>query len=140
VDEKKLQEQIDELRARMDAADVSARTHRDDTDANHTAIGDLQMAGAVDRSDIDRLQAGAEVDRHMIAELQADGVLRAEHAAQMEDALKSARVIGCAVGIVMAAIRCSQEEAFAVLVKLSQDSNRKLRLVAEDVVLTGALP
>jgi hypothetical protein len=132
-EEQSMQEQMDTLRHRVDA-------NRGDIDAHGVDIGELQKAGHVDRVDIDRLQVGAEVDRYLIAELQAEGLLRAEHAAQMETALKAARVIGAAIGIVMAASRCTQEQAFQVLVKVSQNSNRKLREVADDVVLTGGLP
>lgn len=80
------------------------------------------------------------MDRHLIAELQAGGVHRADHAAQMEEALVAARVIGAAIGIVMADRRCNQQQGFEILKKVSQDSNRKLRLVADHVVLTGTLP
>ena len=37
----------------------------------------------------------------------------------------------------MAVHHVSEVEAFALLRKASNDGNRKLRLVAEDVVLTG---
>ncbi len=128
-----LQEQIDGLRRRMDASRV-------DSDVSRADIDQLQKGAAVDRADIDRLQVGTEVDRHLIAELQAEGVLRAEQAAQLEEALKSARVIGSAIGIVMAAAHCTPEKGFQILTKISQDSNRKVRDVAADVVMTGALP
>ena len=39
----------------------------------------------------------------------------------------------------MALCRVTEEEAFAILKKASMDSNRKLRLLAEEVVLTGHL-
>lgn len=128
-----MQEQIDTLRDRVD-------TSRGDLDENRSDIDRLQKTGQVDRVDIDRLQVGAEVDRHLIAELQAEGLLRAEHAAEMEAALKTARVIGAAIGIVMATSRCTAEQAFQILAKVSQDTNRKLREVADAVVLTGGLP
>lgn len=128
-----LQEQIDELRMRMDA-------HRLDSEASRADIDQLQKVGAVDRADIDRLQIGAEVNRHLIAELQAEGVLRAEQAEQLQEALQSARMIGSAIGIVMAAGRCTPEEGFQILAKVSQDKNRKLREIAAEVVRTGALP
>ena len=45
-----------------------------------------------------------------------------------------------AIGILMAIRRVSQEEAFDLLRVRSQRSNRKLREIADEVVLTGALP
>ncbi|GAB3232288.1 GAF and ANTAR domain-containing protein [Kineococcus gypseus] len=49
-------------------------------------------------------------------------------------------VIGQAEGILMERLGISAEVAFAVLVRTSQDVNRKLHLVAEDLVRTGKLP
>jgi GAF domain-containing protein len=49
---------------------------------------------------------------------------------QMQAAMASRAVIEQAKGILMAERRCSAEEAFAVLIRASQDSNRKLRDVA----------
>jgi AmiR/NasT family two-component response regulator len=140
MDERDLQAQIDELRARLESAEATAGAHRDDTDANRSDIDALQKASIVDRSDIDRLQAGAEVDRHLIAELQADGVLRADHAEQLDEALKSARRIGAAIGIVMAAHRCDEKTAFDMLARTSMHANRRVRDIADEVILTGALP
>ena len=55
-------------------------------------------------------------------------------ARQLQEAMQSRAVIEQAKGVVMAERRCSVDEAFAVLVKLSQDSNRKLRDVAQALV------
>ena len=57
----------------------------------------------------------------------------------LENALLSARRIGAAVGIVMASSKLTYDNAFALLVTVSQHSNRKVRQVAEDVILTGEL-
>lgn len=130
----------DDIQAQINALREGAKAHRSDTELNRADIDHLLKTGYIDREDIDRLQIDSEVDRHLIAELQADGVLRAEHAAQMEQALVAARVIGAAIGIVMVDRHCSQLEGFEILRKISQDSNRKLRLVADHVVLTGKLP
>jgi len=53
---------------------------------------------------------------------------------QLREAMRSRAVIEQAKGIVMGERRCTAEEAFDVLVKLSQDSNRKLRDVARGLV------
>ena len=51
-------------------------------------------------------------------------------ARQMQDAMAHRAVIEQAKGIVMADRRCGPDEAFQVLSRLSQDTNRKLRDVA----------
>ena len=53
---------------------------------------------------------------------------------QLRQAMQSRAVIEQAKGVVMAARRCTDVEAFDVLVELSQTSNRKLRDVAQAVV------
>ena len=55
-------------------------------------------------------------------------------AQQMEAAMQSRAVIEQAKGIIMGERRCTAEEAFGILAKLSQDSNRKLRDVAAALV------
>ncbi|OHX04466.1 GAF and ANTAR domain-containing protein [Micromonospora sp. WMMB235] len=59
-------------------------------------------------------------------------------ARQMQEAMRSRAVIEQAKGIIMGQRRCSAEEAFTLLAKLSQDSNRKLREVAEALVSRAA--
>jgi transcriptional regulator with GAF, ATPase, and Fis domain len=56
-------------------------------------------------------------------------------AQHMEVAMRSRAVIEQAKGIIMGDRRCSADEAFAILTKLSQDTNRKLRDVAVAVAL-----
>lgn len=55
-------------------------------------------------------------------------------AEQLETAMRSRAVIEQAKGILMGQRRCTAEEAFEVLVRLSQNSNRKLRDVAQALV------
>ena len=55
-------------------------------------------------------------------------------AEQLQQAMHSRAVIEQAKGILMAQRRCSAQEAFDLLVRLSQDSNRKLREVAQALV------
>jgi GAF domain-containing protein len=56
-------------------------------------------------------------------------------AEQMREAMASRAVIEQAKGIIMTRERCSADDAFAYLVQLSQNSNRKLRDVANAVVM-----
>jgi hypothetical protein len=62
---------------------------------------------------------------------------RADH---LDRALVSGRRIGAAIGILMASRRLTEQQAFDALRVASQRGNRKLRDVAEDVLLTGELP
>jgi GAF domain-containing protein len=55
-------------------------------------------------------------------------------ARQLQTAMASRAVIEQAKGIVMGRRRCTADEAFAILTKISQDSNRKLRDVAATLV------
>lgn len=55
---------------------------------------------------------------------------------QLRDAMRTRAVIEQAKGILMGQRGCSAEEAFALLVRLSQDANIKLRRVAEQLVTT----
>jgi AmiR/NasT family two-component response regulator len=59
--------------------------------------------------------------------------------AHLEIALKSSRRIGMAMGILMAQHRIQDDRAFELLRLASQDQNRKLRDIAEDVILAGTL-
>jgi chromosome segregation ATPase len=129
--------EIDALQARADGANhrADAREARAD-EAAHRA--DAREARADDdRRRIDKLEVRADIDQQMIAALQADGVLSREHAAHLEEALRSSRRIGAAMGIVMANRMVSEEAAFEILRKASNDANRKVRVLADQVVHTG---
>ena len=59
---------------------------------------------------------------------------------QMRAALASNRVIGNAVGILMATYRMDQQQGFDLLRQVSNHTNRRLLSIAEEVTFTGALP
>jgi GAF domain-containing protein len=65
------------------------------------------------------------------------GAQKIEH---VSTALASRDVIGQAKGILMERFKITADQAFGVLAKVSQDSNRKLYAVAEELANTGALP
>jgi AmiR/NasT family two-component response regulator len=52
----------------------------------------------------------------------------------VQKAIENRAVIEQAKGIIMGDRRCTPDQAFAILTKLSQDSNRKLRDVATALV------
>ena len=146
-----LQTQLDELARRVEAnrADIDALRHRADTSDTRSDVADARADAADVRADAadvradaadvraDDMEARARVDRDMIAELQAEGVLSREHAQQLDQALKTSRTIGAALGMIMANRQVSEDEAFAILRKVSQNSNRKLRELAEELVASG---
>ena len=55
-------------------------------------------------------------------------------AANLEEALKSSRTIGAAIGLLMGSRDLDEERAFAVLKQVSRNSNRKLRELAAELV------
>jgi GAF domain-containing protein len=61
-------------------------------------------------------------------------------AQHMQAAMESRAVIEQAKGIIMGERRCTPDEAFAVLAKVSQESNRKLRDVAAALVDRASTP
>jgi AmiR/NasT family two-component response regulator len=63
-------------------------------------------------------------------------------AEQLQEAMQSRATIEQAKGILMGERRCTSDEAFNLLVELSQKSNRKLRDVAQALVdqATGEVP
>ncbi len=63
-----------------------------------------------------------------------------EKIAHLQRALVSNRRIGIAIGILMARAGYTDEQAFECLRAASQQHNRKLRDIAEDVIYTGAIP
>ena len=60
--------------------------------------------------------------------------LAAARASHLEVALLSRAPIEQAKGILMTRHRCTSEEAFTILLRLSQNQNVKLRVIAQDVV------
>ena len=78
---------------------------------------------------------------HELAQLRQNAVDQAEErASQIRVALDSNRVIGTAVGIVMAKYRLTATQGFQLLVTASQHSNRKLRDLAADTVQNQKMP
>lgn len=81
-------------------------------------------------------RAGQLIDHDQLTRALPAAVARADN---LERALLSNRTIGVAMGILMVTRRLTEPAAFDRLRTASQNSNRKLRDVAEDVMLTGVL-
>jgi ANTAR domain/GAF domain len=62
-----------------------------------------------------------------------------QRAANLERALTSNRHIGMAMGVLMATHKITRDDAFALLRIASQNANRKLVDIADDVIHTGVL-
>jgi GAF domain-containing protein len=74
------------------------------------------------------------------AAIALQSALHQAEATQLHTALNSSRQIGTAIGILMARELITSEQAFSQLAQASQQLNRKLRDIAEEVTETGALP
>jgi len=61
----------------------------------------------------------------------------AQHLENVTSALVNRDLIGQAKGILMERFKITAEQAFAVLAKVSQDTNRKVSAVAEELARTG---
>jgi GAF domain-containing protein len=70
----------------------------------------------------------------------AIAIIGARKEEQLRDALSRRDVIGQAMGILMERYRMTAQQAFSVLIRVSQNSNRKLFLLAEEIVETRDLP
>lgn len=103
------------------------------------AAGEADRRELTDRADVadDRsrsLEDDADLTRELILDLQAEGIMTEKRTHDMEEALKSSRTIGAAIGIIMENRNLGEDQAFAVLKQASQDSNRKIRDIALELV------
>jgi hypothetical protein len=78
---------------------------------------------------------------HLIRQERLSAALLREidRSVHLTDALASTRLIGQALGILMCTYKLTSEQAFDLLRGVSQHTHRKLRDIAADVNLTGAL-
>jgi AmiR/NasT family two-component response regulator len=70
--------------------------------------------------------------------LQIDEELTRQHVRQLEQALRTSRVIGAAIGMVMNSRRVTQDEALEVLKEASSRSNVKLRTLCAEMLRKGS--
>ncbi|HTF55406.1 MAG TPA: GAF and ANTAR domain-containing protein [Pseudonocardia sp.] len=76
----------------------------------------------------------------LLASHAAVAMAGAEHIENLETALETRKVIGEAVGILMARYKLAENDAFGRIVKASQDSNVKVRDLAVTITMTGEIP
>jgi hypothetical protein len=140
-----LQRQIDDLVRRLTQGEmeITALGVRADASDARADASDRRADEAEHRADLaeqraDEMETRSALDREMIAELQADGVVRQDHVDHLKAALASSRTIGAAIGIIMASRHVGEAEAFTVLQHVSQNSNRKLSEIAAELVRSQA--
>ena len=97
----------------------------------------IEALATKDSLRIDDLEAYVDIDRQMILELHETGVLRQDQVEELQTALRTSRMIGQAIGIIMTRRFVTQDEAFTLLRRANNNTNRKLGEIAEDVVVTG---
>jgi AmiR/NasT family two-component response regulator len=88
---------------------------------------------------IDALEAQHDTDQKIIRQLVDEGLIDRERIANLETALITARKIGCAIGILMCKRQLTDGQALDLLRSTSLVQQRKVRDLAEDVILTGTL-
>jgi hypothetical protein len=97
----------------------------------------------VDADPDERLALARELDARAYASFPLTaGSARSEaeqRSAHLQTALATNRTIAMAIGIVMARTGRTDEQARAWLADASQRSNRKMRALAEQIVLTGSI-
>ncbi|WP_416955353.1 ANTAR domain-containing protein [Nocardioides sp. T5] len=59
-----------------------------------------------------------------------------DEVAQLHEAVRSQRDIGMAIGLLSARFDCSTDQAWRTMLRVSQDSNTKVRIVARVLVAT----
>lgn len=90
-------------------------------------------------------QPGAFTERSehvgwLLASHAAVALSSARHEAQLREAIATRQDIGEALGILMERHLYTEQDAFALLTKISQDRNTKLRNIAHAIVTTGEIP
>lgn len=106
------------------------------TDAHHGALNFYSSAPAV----FDDLSVSVGAIFASYASLSLINDLHQDKATNLVQALENSRMIGAAIGILMARELCTQDEAFDRLRAASQHTHRKLRDIADQVTQTGTLP
>ena len=79
-------------------------------------------------------EARAEAEGVIVADLPGLVSELSDEVRQLKEALDSNRRIGMAMGLVMGQLHVTDAEAFDALRRISQNTNRKLRDVADDVI------
>jgi len=120
----RIQEQLDDL-----AGLVASNTANIDALEKRADESDLRQ---------DESEAQAALDRDILATLHVDGELTRKQVEQLEQALRTSRVIGAAIGMIMNSRQVGQDEALTVLKTASSRSNVKLSVLCAEMLRTGS--
>src|SRR4051794_2844624 len=90
-------------------------------------------------ADLVTVAAARERDAAVVDAALAARDVAEQRSGHLETALVTNRTIAMAIGIVMARTGRTEEQALAWLADVSQRRNRKMRSLAEEIVLTGAI-
>jgi AmiR/NasT family two-component response regulator len=106
------------------------------SDTNHAA--EIKHLEEVQAAEIKHLSESQADEIKHLEESQADEIkhlegVQAAEVTNLNLALASRDLIGQAKGVLMATLRCSADEAFALMVTQSQHENRKIVAVAADI-------
>ena len=94
-------------------------------------------ASSIDAFDDQARNRGRVLARH--AAVAVDSAASADSARNLEAALQTSRVIGAAVGVLGERYRVTPENAVSLLRTVSSQTNRKLVVIAEELVRSGEL-
>ena len=90
--------------------------------------------------DPDAFAADDEAVAHILARHASVALASARHEETMAQAIDARKLVGQAMGILMERFDIDGDRAFAVLKRYSQDTNTKLRDVAQQLIDTRKLP
>ncbi|MGW7682235.1 GAF and ANTAR domain-containing protein [Kribbella sp. NPDC054772] len=88
----------------------------------------------------DAFSADDEAVAHILAQHASVAVASARHEETMAQAVDARKLVGQAMGILMERFDVDGDRAFAILKRYSQDTNTKLRDVAQQLIDTRKLP
>jgi transcriptional regulator with GAF, ATPase, and Fis domain len=110
---------------------LSIRLH-----TTQSTIGALNLFDA----EPDRFDADDDAVAHILARHASVALATARQESSLWEAIDARKLIGQAQGILMERFDLTDEQAFAVLRRYSQDNNLKLREVAQRLISTRKLP
>lgn len=130
---------ITDMQDQSDRDRLTISDHRAQRIADVKAIFALNAQAVTNQNEISDLRSQADTDHAIIEAMAGQGVLDRAEIANLEEALATSRRIGAAMGILMATYRVTEQAAFVMLRSVSQNTHRKLRDIADDVLYAGTL-
>jgi AmiR/NasT family two-component response regulator len=107
---------------------------------NIAIVMDAAEVASIGAARLERTAADFEALRAEFELTRAELARTRDQVTNLKVALQTSRCIGMAVGILMSRRGLTEKDAFHTLRRVSQQTNRKLRDVAEHVVYVGDLP